>query len=154
MIQFQFQFFIFILFFSSPERCRSAFFTLRGWCPSHRRRQGHFVGYEGIEPLNSKPVTILLTERGFTDPLWRHIPICTLDGNRTRIYICLKNRSPTVRRQEHLFVGEEGLEPPVSNESGFTVRAATSYRLLSHIFCSPNGDRTRISRVKVLYPNH
>ena len=30
-------------------------------------------------------------------------------------------------------VGEEGLEPPVSLENGFTVRAATSYRLLSQI---------------------
>lgn len=26
-------------------------------------------------------------------------------------------------------VEREGLEPPVSNESGFTVRAATNYRL-------------------------
>ena len=32
-----------------------------------------------------------------------------------------------------LLVGEEGLEPPVSNESGFTDRAATNYRLLSLI---------------------
>ena len=29
-------------------------------------------------------------------------------------------------------VGEEGLKPPVSKESGFTVRAAINYRLLSH----------------------
>ena len=28
------------------------------------------------------------------------------------------------------YVGKDGLEPPVSNESGFTVRAATNYRLL------------------------
>lgn len=30
-----------------------------------------------------------------------------------------------------VFVGEEGLEPPVSQENGFTIRAATNYRLLS-----------------------
>ena len=29
-------------------------------------------------------------------------------------------------------VGGEGLEPPVSNESGFTVHAATNYRLPPH----------------------
>ena len=29
-------------------------------------------------------------------------------------------------------VGEEGLKPPVSKESGFTVRAAINYQLLSH----------------------
>ena len=28
-----------------------------------------------------------------------------------------------------VLVGREGLEPPVSDESGFTVRAATNYRL-------------------------
>ena len=39
-------------------------------------------------------------------------------------------------------MGEEGLEPPVSNESGFTDRAATNYRLLSLIFCTPYRDRT------------
>lgn len=32
------------------------------------------MGYERIEPLNSKPATILITERSFTDSLWRHIP--------------------------------------------------------------------------------
>ena len=31
-----------------------------------------------------------------------------------------------------VLVGREGLEPPVSNESGFTVRAATNYRLPPH----------------------
>ena len=39
-------------------------------------------------------------------------------------------------------MGEEGLEPPVSNESGFTDRAATNYRLLSLIFCTLYRDRT------------
>ena len=41
-----------------------------------------------------------------------------------------------------IVVGEEGLEPPVSNESGFTDRAATNYRLLSLIICTPYRDRT------------
>ena len=36
--------------------------------------------------------------------------------------------SPIYALNRHV-VGREGLEPPVSNESGFTVRAATNYRL-------------------------
>ena len=40
--------------------------------------------------------------------------------------------SPIYALNRHV-VGREGLEPPVSNESGFTVRAATSYRLPSQI---------------------
>ena len=41
--------------------------------------------------------------------------------------------SPIYALNRH-FVGREGLEPPVSNESGFTVRAATNYRLPPHYF--------------------
>ena len=62
---------------------------------------------------------------------------CGTSGNRTSVlWIFSPTRAPATPRFQlfciyfsSIFVGREGLEPPVSNESGFTVRAATNYRL-------------------------
>ena len=52
-------------------------------------------------------------------------------------------------------VGREGLEPPVSNESGFTVRAATNYRLPPQIYLTTLNfrlDSNQRAPLDVIYP--
>lgn len=91
------------------------------------------MGYEGIEPLNSKPVTILLTESGFTDPLWRHIPyasspdvknFCTTDGVRTRTHLTMSRLKVWSLGQfayRSISVDSVGLEPTNPWGRRFTV---------------------------------
>ena len=70
-----------------------------------------FESREGLEPSSVSTYSVLRTGS---------LPFGHLD-------IFLFNKM-----SKNYIVGEEGLEPPVSKESGFTVRAATNYRLLSH----------------------
>ena len=100
----------------------------------------------GIEPM-TKGATILYSTNWATISIF--VPSKESNLHTYNVFLYLLSRvimiqyhedasycsaaSPIYALNRHL-VGREGLEPPVSNESGFTVRAATNYRLPPHYF--------------------